>query len=950
MPARALPEEIDRKALRTAQARFRAVSGARLERVRAMLGERARAFVDLLPLLLHANHPALPGYVSQHTPHGVSGYRPDAATLALARRSARSFTHHPGAATDPGVHAIWLMGSTGTLGHSDASDLDVWICYPESLDGASLAQLQRKAELLAEWARGQGLDAHLFLMNGEKFRRGQREPLTGENCGTAQHYLLLDEFYRTGILLAGRQPAWWLVPPECEDVYPDYVAELQRRRHVRTQDLVDFGGIREVPAGEFAGAGIWQLYKAIDSPYKSVLKLLLFEVYAANFPRAECLSGDFKRAVYAGVTDIDELDPYVMIYRRLEAHLLRAGQPERLELVRRSLYYKAGKKLSRPPQHGVASWQRLLMERLTADWGWDRAVLARLDAHAGWDIREVAAERNALVRELTLSYRALADFAREGEAAASIDAREFDILGRKLYAAYERRAGKVECLVAGAAADVAEPEISVCALPPAGGGGEALLWGAYPELIAPRGSPEQRPLRQAACLSELLAWCVVNGVIGERTRLAVREPLDGLGHAELDGMLREIRAHVLPARAGAARDEAAFSAPARTLGLLVFVNVAADPLATARARGVQRVSSRTDSLGYSAMRENLVLNIETLGCNSWGEVVAARYGREEGLLRCAREFLQLGELHAPPAVPVVIRCFCASRAAPIAARIEELFADLREAFHGPGAAPDARYVLSIGGRLHLLCRRNGVVEARSADMAPALLELLGAPQPAWCSLRIDRHALRDSPLPALAARLAPGQVAVFCESRSDGPEVIVADERGSLFASRRGGLREDSALAALAHFLVSVRFRQGAGRHAAGGVVGTPPRFYRLTREHSRGEYEATPLPDPPRAIGTALHVQAIAEPASDSERVFYTVWCEGASFSQRELGERFHAELAAHIVARRGAGEAYPVYLSDLDLSALEATSPEPLQTLHYLRHRETLEAAINAALRAHR
>ena len=76
--------------------------------------------------------------------------------------------------------------------------------------GKRLALLQKKAGKLQQWAFESGLEAHLFLMNGEKFKRGQREPLTGENCGSAQHYLLLDEFYRTGILLAGRWPAWWL--------------------------------------------------------------------------------------------------------------------------------------------------------------------------------------------------------------------------------------------------------------------------------------------------------------------------------------------------------------------------------------------------------------------------------------------------------------------------------------------------------------------------------------------------------------------------------------------------------------------------------------------------------------------------------------------------------------------------------------------------------------------
>ena len=74
-------EGIDRKQLRLALARFRAISTARLGRVRAMLTDRQRQFIDLLPLLLHANHPALPGYVSQQAPCGISGFTPSAQPL-----------------------------------------------------------------------------------------------------------------------------------------------------------------------------------------------------------------------------------------------------------------------------------------------------------------------------------------------------------------------------------------------------------------------------------------------------------------------------------------------------------------------------------------------------------------------------------------------------------------------------------------------------------------------------------------------------------------------------------------------------------------------------------------------------------------------------------------------------------------------------------------------------
>jgi adenylate cyclase, class 1 len=75
-------------------------------------------------------------------------------------------------------------------------------------------------------------------------------------------------------------------------------------------------------------------------------------------------------------------------------------------------------------------------------------------------------------------------------------------------------------------------------------------------------------------------------------------------------------------------------------------------------------------------------------------------------------------------------------------------------------------------------------------------------------------------------------------------------------------------------------------------------------------------------------------------------VYCGGATFAQAELGEAFHAQLAAHIRSLRQSTERYPVYITDLDLSALAPDTDAPLQTVHYLREKQRLEAAINRAL----
>ncbi len=905
--------------------RFRAISAARLERVRAMLPRQHRQFLDLLPLLLHLNHPALPGYVSQHTPCGISGWSPPAATLARATRLARSFAPQRRPPGEARIHAVYLMGSPGTLGHSDRSDLDIWVCYPHDLDPHALALLARKATLLHEWAATLGLEAHLFLMNGEKYRSGEREPLTGENCGSTQHHLLLDEFYRTGILLAGRIPAWWLVPPEHEHDHAAWCAELLRKRHVRTTDVVDFGGVAGLSAGEFLSAGIWQLYKAIDSPYKSLLKLLLFEVYASELPQVNSLSADSKRAVCAGVTDIDELDPYAMIYRRIEHYLREQAQEARLEIVRRCLYYKAGRKLSMPPRDGKTSWQRRLMERMIGDWGWDSEKLVLLDARRRWNILEVEAERNELVRELRTSYRFLADFARREGSANTADAHELTVLGRRLYAAYERQSGKIDTVNPGHAIDVSERELVIRATRT--DAGAAPRWG----IVRGAGS-DSAVLREGNCLSELLGWCIANGVIGERTRVALHPHAAGLRETELRAMLRELR-RFMTTEPIARTAEHAFGQGALITARLVFVNVGRDPSQQARETGVQRVSSRTDSLGYSALRENLVLNLETVARTSWGELVCARHDGIEGLLRCLGEHLQSGAGGNSP--QLLVRCFCASRAEAISARIDELFADLSRHFHRQ-RRDAARYVLEIGERLYLLGFRNGASRAQGSDDIAGLYRLLAEAQPQWSPIAVDRHALARTPLRAIVTQAHAWRCCVFLEKLTDTFAMTISDEHGSLWRAEYPLEHEAALVAAMALFLDAVRSRQHGN-----AAPSTATAWFRIVRP-AGGEYEAQEVPPPsaqPAARCVAL--QAVAT-TGGGDRMLFTLRCEAATFVDYDPDRGVPERLFA-LLQRRGARTALPVCVTDIDLGQ---TGHADAPTARYLRARTRIEQSLTTGL----
>ena len=537
-----IDDGIDRKVLTQLRGRFLKVNSGRLARTVQALSTRQQLVLKLLPLLFHVNHPLLPGYVSSRTPAGLSGFEPDDTLLGEAQRLTRSFTYKPyrGNAALP-IHGLFLMGSLGTVAQAEQSDMDLWVCHAPNLSASALQELQRKCSLLESWAATQGAEVHCFLVDPARFTVGDREAqLTSDDCGTTQHYLLLDEFYRTAIWLGGRTPLWWLVPVYEEARYAEYTHTLLSKRFIRESDVLDLGHLARIPPGEFLGAGMWQLFKGIESPYKSVLKLLLTEVYASQHPQVECLSLRFKQAVFSNQLDLDELDPYVVVYRRLEEYLSARHELERLELIRRCLYLKVGKKLSLPPRGRSKSWQRLLLERLTESWGWGPRELALLDSRSQWKVRQASIERRALVNELTYSYRFLSEFARSVQAGSMLNSRDLGVLGRRLYAAFERKAGKIEYINPGIAPDLAEDSLTLVHCP-AGESSNETQWALYSGNLNGQEWPDFAPLKRTRQLSELLAWCHRNTIIDQATGLSLHAGSSDLSDFELSKLLDSLR-------------------------------------------------------------------------------------------------------------------------------------------------------------------------------------------------------------------------------------------------------------------------------------------------------------------------------------------------------------------------------------------------------------------------
>ncbi|MGC8120021.1 class I adenylate cyclase [Marinobacter sp. VGCF2001] len=935
-------EGIDRKTLRRLRDRFLVVNDQRWQRACSALTYRQQVVLELLPLVFHRNHPALPGYLDGDCPEGVSCYTPDGRVLEAARRYARSFHYRDKGSRKPDLDSLFLMGSPGTLGHSVASDLDVWLCHRQDLPERGVHCLERKADKLSKWAATLGVELNVFVFSAADWRAGrQRVEVTGENCGSAQHFLLLDEFYRTSIHLAGQYPLWWLIPVEREADYERCRRQLVDCRFIKAGDYIDFGAVPEIPPEELPGAGIWQLYKGIDAPWKSMLKLLLIECYATDRDRP-LLSASFKQAIHRGVISADALDPYVLLYQRLEQWLLASGEEHRLPLVRRSLYLKSGLPLSRASMEGDA-WRVRMLRTLVESWGWNRPELKQLDDRQRWRAEDVIELRRSVVNELTHGYRLLARMAREQGTEAAISANDVNLLGRKLYAAFQRKAGKVELINPGLVSSLAEENLSFHHRSEQGGSGDG--WLLYRDLEDPSDAFWQPVIRRAGNLAELLVWCYCNGLLSRSTRLNVRSGHSVASVAEVRETLDAL-AEALPYPLPPAPRQA-LSRAVRPLRNLLLLNVAVDPQAHLTERGLHKLSARNDSLGFSGARENLVATVDQVTLNSWHEVSLQHYAAGDTLIQCLKNVL--AQVAVNPSELPDIRVTAPSRGhgQTIARRVSELFADVLRQFFAGGTGPHPlRYIIEMDQRYFLLQfngREPGFV---ALDSRSALMTALLQPQECFLPVVPDRYALQDSPLlKAVCEASEAGNVQVFWHLQEGQGQLWVVDECGSLWQQVARVTQRRHLLAPLLRFLESVverrQLRQIDNVEPVAGI-----RCYELMRRAGRWQADFRPDIQADTRI-SGLEVQAVGVQQGDSTLRF-DLYCNNREFTVQEYGDRLIPAVAHYIRSSRQSPEAYPVYLTDLHLP--HDLDPQlyqrDIQTSQYLFYRTQLEDALNRHL----
>ncbi|TVU58334.1 class I adenylate cyclase [Vibrio atlanticus] len=627
----------------------------RIDRALALMNVQGQRVFNLIPALLHFNHPMMPGYYDQQVPFGIRSFTFNSFQKQFVSDTELTLGGKLTEAAEPAILGLYTMGSTSSIGQSTSSDLDIWVCVSPDMDGASRDSLTNKCLLITDWAETLGVEANFFLMDGERFRSNHSEEMTGDNCGSSQHLLLLDEFYRSAVRLAGQRLLWQIIPPEMEECYDQYVHGLCQDGYLDCSQWIDFGKLNSIPAEEYFGSNLWQLYKSIDSPYKSVLKAILLEAYSWEYPNTQLLSIDTKRRFFADEPDLYGMDSYYLMLEKVTRYLERINDHTRLDLVRRCFYLKTHEKLSREAGIGSVAWRREALTEMTKSWNWGHETIAELDNRRNWKVEQVKVVHHALLDALMLSYRNLIQFARRNDITSAISPQDISILARKLYAAFEVLPGKVTLLNPQISPDLHEPDLSFIEVRQ--GQVNKPGWYLYKQPLIAHRILGQPSLEHHEYLSKLVAWSFFNGLITESTRLhsVVRD-------AQIDidkfyQMVSDLRnTFSLRKRRPSMQ---ALASPCEISQLAMFINFESDPTSELSPRELKVDLKNADIFSFGEEGKSLVGSVDLVYRNSWHEVRTLHFQGDTAMLDALKTVL--GKMHQDALPPESVDVFCYSK-------------------------------------------------------------------------------------------------------------------------------------------------------------------------------------------------------------------------------------------------------------------------------------------------
>lgn len=402
----------------------------------------------LIPFLLHenVNFPGLEE-LNKETPCGIYDYTVNRETSAVVKKYLDYQYSEVKQKYDFNIQGLFTIGSIGSIAQTADSDIDYWVCINErDFSENQIILLNEKLELLQKIASDKfDTQVTFFLVDILKAKNNDFGDSTMESSGSAQSRILKEEFYRTMIHVAGKIPLWAVLPTAISVNYYNSIA-----RQVTTMPAlfryIDIGDIHAISTSEYFGASIWQMFKWLKSPFKSVIKMALLEKYIYEYGRESLLCNKYKDEWMNSGTylNLAHNDSYYILLKNLIIYYAKASDPESVSLLLTCFFLKLSISKDKQITNTVFGIRQALLEKCISKWKWSKAKVFKIGSFKTWPYIEISTLSSTIEKYMVKKYKTVNKaFDSLFHGSSQISPEDRTVLGRKVFIEFSRPEGKI---------------------------------------------------------------------------------------------------------------------------------------------------------------------------------------------------------------------------------------------------------------------------------------------------------------------------------------------------------------------------------------------------------------------------------------------------------------------------------------------------------------------------
>jgi adenylate cyclase, class 1 len=873
---------------------FLALNRTRIARLSELFPTQQRPFIELLPLIFHTNSPALPGFISNAVPAGISAFRPKDAALDAAQKFNRSFAFKRRTLRRYPILGLYLINDLGGISYANKAEFELWLVHRNQLSEEDKLLLQQKMVAIQSWAQNLNIQLHIRLFNKDSL--GQQSISNYD----------LDRFYLNGLVLAGRLPLWWAISPEQESDYQQSVLQLSERHHPSRNNFIDFGPLpTEVKAQPLFHQAYQQLNHMMDCGLISCLNLIYLNHCLDVYPNINWLCHSFKKAIYQNERNPLQLDSNILKLEALaKTHDISA---ELLELAKQSLYVLFNERLSQDIAIAPYPWRREFCKQLTTTWQWSEQEIERLDHQSQSHYRQCLAEFEQIRSLLFDKSHAVFSFAKQQKLVVKSQLKQ---LQHKQYL-YDTVPDVINRLPTTFLPSSAEEHLYLSRTTHEQG---------WTISDFPADNMRNAPLYHGESLLQVLTWAINNQVLIKSTRLKIADQTQQVAINTVMQLVQHLLSSAI-ARTPEIITDHALSNPAKLQKIMLFVNLEQSPTDNLSQQGLVLSSLQSDPLNYALKKQSLVLTVEALIYSSWGQWHYLTHQKIDSPLQMLASIIQWQPENITAGA---LSCWCPSEThgQAIHKRILSLYSDVIT--HYLLHSTSGNYHLNIANQHYRILWQAGRCNINIFSKQKILIETLATANIQFSVSKFDYSLAGSALLNHLLRQQSPEQISLFLQFHNEVITIYLLDELGNIIKQQFDGLTESTLITHFYHFLRPIKLKNSVNRL----------RFYRLEKANTTWEINAIPIQAPSKQS----YLPVTIEMESTKNDALCKIRC-GSDYFEGAANDKSTFDNVRNLVLKlRQAHQHYPLYITELTFS-----QESELASNQYVLQKQRLEQLLN-------